>query len=129
MSLKKTARRKTNIKRLSHGDVPASVRLVKEVRDELRSEIQSVKHELKGEIQHLRGELKGEIQHLRGELKGEIHEVKSDLQKVLVAVHGTQVLVEEQRSENRIVLDGIKMVMERQDRVEAELHRRPTHPS
>ena len=46
------------------------------------------------------------------------YELKGEIQQVLVAVHRTQALMEEQRSENRIVLDGLKNVIERQDRIE-----------
>jgi hypothetical protein len=45
---------------------------------------------------------------------------ESTLHQVLASTHRTQALVEEQRSENRIVLDGIKSVMERQDKTEFE---------
>lgn len=81
---------------ITHDSMPASVGLVKEVREELRAEIRSV----------------------REDLKSEIHAVKAEVQKVLVSVHQSQVLMEEQRSENRIVLDGLKNMMERQDRIE-----------
>ncbi len=42
------------------------------------------------------------------------------IDQVLSSVHRTQTLMEEQRGENKIVLDGIKSVMERQDRAESE---------
>jgi hypothetical protein len=79
-------------KNLTHNDVPASVGLVKEVREELRSEIRMIRNELGGKIE-----------------------------QVLVSVHQTQVLMEEQRGENRIVLDGLKNVTERQDRMEGDI--------
>jgi hypothetical protein len=92
--------------KISHDSVPASVGLVKEVRDELRAEIRSVDHK---------------VESLRHELKAEICEVKGSVEQVLVAVHRTQVLMEEQRGENRIVLDGLKTVIDRQERFEREL--------
>jgi hypothetical protein len=39
----------------------------------------------------------------------------------MTSVHQTQVLMEEQRGENRIVLDGLRTVLDRQDRLESEL--------
>ncbi|MBI4403492.1 MAG: hypothetical protein HY537_04990 [Deltaproteobacteria bacterium] len=76
---------------LTHDTVPASVGLVKEIRDELRADIRAVEHGLSAKIE-----------------------------QVMVSVHRTQVVMEEQRGENRIVLDGIKTLMERQDRIETD---------
>ena len=75
----------------THDTLPASVGLVKEVRDELRADIRSVEHGL-----------------------------NSKIEQVLISVHRSQVLMEEQRGENRIVLDGIKNIFERQERVEKD---------
>jgi hypothetical protein len=75
---------------LTHDAVPASVGLVKNVRDELGADIRAVELGL-----------------------------SSKIEQVLVSVHRTQILMEEQRGENRIVLDGISSVFERQDRLES----------
>lgn len=102
----------------------------------LRGEIASLRHELKGEASSLRGEiaslrheLKGETSALRGEtsaLRGEItslrHETKSDFRKVQASVHRVEVLMEEQRADNRIVLDGLKNLIDRQDGFERDLN-------
>lgn len=99
--------------------MPASVGLVSEVRDELVAQIQSVRTELKGEIQGLRTEVKKDIHDFRTEFGVAI-------QQILVASHRTQAIVEEQRAENRVVLDGLHNVNERLDRLEAdnvEIHR------
>lgn len=80
------------LKNLTHDSMPASVGLVKEVRDELRAEIRSVEHGL-----------------------------NSKLETVITSAHRIQVIVEEQRSENRIVLDGLKTVLERQERCETDI--------
>ena len=90
----KVAKKKPPSKSMRHDDVPASVGLVKKVRKELRAEIQGARHELGAKIE-----------------------------KTIVAVHRVEVLMEEQRGENRIVLDGLKLFLERQDRVESTLSR------
>ena len=95
---------------MTHNDVPATVGLVKEVRKELRADIREVKEELKADIE----ELKGEIRRTE-------HKLSAEIQAVLSTVHRSQVLMEEQRSDNRLVLDGLKNVTERQDRVENDV--------
>jgi gas vesicle protein len=95
------------------------------LRTELKGEMSSLRSELKGEMNSLRSELRGEMSTLRNEVKGEMkslrQEVKSDIQQVLVSVHATQTLMEEQRNENKIVLEGLQGLFERQDRVESEV--------
>lgn len=81
-----------DLKCVKSDDVPASVGLVKAVRKELLSEI-----------------------------RGSEHRLTSQIQETLKSVHRTQVLMEEQRSENRIVLDGIQTLAQRQDRTETEM--------
>ena len=49
------------------------------------------------------------------------HQIAQNFEASMAVAHRTQVLMEEQRGENKIVLDGIKSVMERQDRVDVEL--------
>jgi hypothetical protein len=54
-------------------------------------------------------------------LDSKISTLDSKIEKTIGNTHRIQVLMEEQRSENRIVLDGLKNMMERQDRLEAEI--------
>lgn len=72
----------SKLRKKEHGDLPATVRLVKQVRSELRSEI------------------------------------KARFETLQAGIHRIEVLMEEQRGENRIVLDGLKTVLDRQDRLE-----------
>jgi hypothetical protein len=57
---------------------------------------------------------------MESRLGARIDDLDGRIEKVFAVVHRTQALMEEQRGENRIVLDGIKSVMERQERVEEE---------
>ena len=86
--------------------MPASVGLVMEVRDELRAEMRSGFKHLDSKISRV---------------QSEVQSVQSEVQKVLAASHRTQTLMEEQRSENRIVLDGLKTVLERMDQDSARV--------
>jgi hypothetical protein len=97
---------KKRIESLTHDTVPASVKLVKTVRNELKADIQSVQSELKA---------------VESRLDSKISTLDSKIEKTIGNTHRIQVLMEEQRSENRIVLDGLKNMMERQDRLEAEI--------
>ncbi|MBI3294985.1 MAG: hypothetical protein HYZ71_09680 [Deltaproteobacteria bacterium] len=85
-------------KRLTHDTAPATVGLVKEVRGELKAEIRSLKKEMTAKIE-----------------------------AVLVGVHRTQALMEEQRGENRIVLDGLSTMLDRQDRLEGDVESLKRH--
>ena len=92
---------------LTHRTVPATVRLVKEVRSELRSEIRAVSHEV--------GEFRKEV---RGEMAAVEERWSSKFDKLTAEVYRANVLAEEQRAENRIVLDGLKLVLDRQAKLE-----------
>jgi predicted nucleic acid-binding Zn-ribbon protein len=90
--------------RTRHDDLPATVGLVKEVRAELVAKITSVDHKIASV----------DVEALE-------QKMESRFEQVLAVVHRTQTLMEEQRNENRIVLDGIKAISERQDRAEERL--------
>ena len=84
---------------------------------------------LDGKISTLDGKitsLEGKITTLDGKitiLDGRVTRVEGKIEEVLAVAHRTQALMEEQRSENRIVLDGLKAFTERQDRFEERLDR------
>jgi len=88
-----------NIRKKSHGDLPATVRLVKEIRSELRAEIRAVDRKLDSKFELLRSDI--QLLH-------------SDMLLLRADVHRSNVLAEEQRSENRIVLDALKNVIDQQ---------------
>ncbi len=102
-----------------HTDLPATVGLVNEVRDELKMEI-------KGEVGSLRGEMntfKAEMYAFRAETRANFSKVDSKLDLLMAAVHRTQALMEEQRSENRIVLDSYKLLWQKQEQIDKSLTR------
>jgi hypothetical protein len=125
MPRKKTSKRISSrvTARIKHDELPATVGLVKEVRSELIAEIRSVENGLGGKIEGLAGKVGG-LEGKIGELAGNMQEMEgrlaSRIDQVVGGLHRTQALMEEQRGENKIVLDGIKSVMERQDRAEEE---------
>ena len=141
---------KTKITDLTHDTVPATVGLVKEVREELRADIKGVDYKI-GSLNHRFDSidhkfdflsqrvdsldnkvdsldrkvdsLDHKIDSVRIELKGDIQNVLSETQQILVTVHRSQVLMEEQRGENKIVLAGIKNLYERQNRIETDIQK------
>ena len=95
------------------------------VRTELRAEIGTVRTELRAEIGTARTELRAEIGTARTELGAEIGSVKSELQAVKAAIHDVKsevhrlaILIEEQNARNKIVLEGLTGLFQRQDRIE-----------
>lgn len=139
------------IKKLTHDSVPASVGLVKEMRNELCARfdtmdarftgvdarfkgidarfnnvdaqfksIDSRFNDVDARIDRLDAKVDALDMSLNARMDGLDAKFTGMFSEVLVSVHRTQVLMEEQRSENRIVLDGIKNVLERMDRVEVE---------
>ncbi|MBI1860665.1 MAG: hypothetical protein HYR96_07085 [Deltaproteobacteria bacterium] len=71
-----------------------------------------------GLVKEVRGELIARIESVDKKMEAGFKNVESQMQQMLVQTHRTLALMEEQRSENRIVLDGYKSVMERMDRIE-----------
>jgi hypothetical protein len=94
---------------------------IHELRTELKAEIQGVRTELKAEIQGVRTELKAEIQELRGEFKTQFLRMDAKFDHVVGEVARLGVLVEEQNANNRIVLEGLTGLWQRQERFESRL--------
>ena len=120
---KKTATKSQLLKRMTHRDVPATVGLVLAVRDELLVETKSIRHgldELNHKIDSVDVKLTGKIDSLGYDMSAMESRLEGKILALDSRLHGMSILMEEQRSENRVVLDGIKTMIERQDRVEEE---------
>jgi uncharacterized protein YhaN len=118
---------KIDSSKLRHDELPASVGLVKEIRNELLAEIRSLDHKL-GSVDHRVDSLDHKVDSLDHKVDSLEHKVDSlehrmmaKFEESLAVAHRTQVLMEEQRNENRIVFDGLKTFIERQNRMETEL--------
>ncbi len=98
-----------DILKRGHNDLPATVGLVKEVRSELRAEFRK---------------LDSKIDSVNKNLSSKISQVLVAVHASQADVHRMQVIVEEQRGENRIVLDGLKNLWDRQDKIESNLETR-----
>ena len=105
---------------LTHSNIPATVGLVHEVRKELKAEIRGVGRKvdsLESKIDSLEGKI-GSFEKRMISFEARMESKHSETMSV---AHGTKILIEEQRAENRIVLDGLQTFMERHDRIEAHL--------
>mgnify|MGYP003394285061 CR=1 FL=1 len=132
--MKRKIAKQRKLKNLTHDTAPASVGLVKEVRDELRAEIRAAEHRMNSKFLGLSSQFKGVTSDVKGleskfvglesrfdGLESRFEKMESKMDGVIATSHRTQVLMEEQRGENRIVLDALKTMIDRQDRVEADV--------
>ncbi len=66
----------------------------------------------------LRKQIKSEINSSEKRLESKINQVESKIELVLSEIHRMAILMEEQNSRNKFVLDGYASLYERQDRLE-----------
>ncbi len=71
-----------------------------------------------GMLQLVRSELKADIRGLSSEMKAGFNQMDSKFEQVRSDVARIGVLVEEQNSNNRIVLEGLTGLWQRQERIE-----------
>lgn len=130
-------------------EMPATVGLVMEVRDELKADIRRVEHQIGASEKRLmatiegvrsemrsiaegmrseQGEIRSTIEGIRSEqheMRSTIEGIRSDYHQILAvvedtrsSVHRMQALYEQQYSENRIMLEKLSLMSDRQDRLE-----------
>ena len=92
--------------RTSHDDLPTTVGMVKHVRLELRADIRGIQHDMKA---------------MEKRMTGRMDTLDGKVEQVISAVNRVQVIVEEQRSESRIVMDGLTTIIERMNRHDAQI--------
>jgi methionine synthase II (cobalamin-independent) len=66
----------------------------------------------------VRDELSHKMESGFSDLKSEIHGIKSDVLRIEAGNSRMQLLLEEQNANNRIVLEGLQALWQRQDRIE-----------
>ena len=89
-------------------DQPATRRLVYLVRDELLGKMEAGFSQVSSDISSMRSD----ISSIRSDMSRMQSEMRSDFSRM-------QILLEEQNSNNRIVLEGLQAVWQRQDRIES----------
>lgn len=119
-------------------DLPATVRLVYEVRDELKATIGGVDHKI-GSLDHRMGSLEHRVESLEhkvdavdrkvdfldrkmdagfARLEAKISDQNVIFSGVLASVHNMQAKMEQQHSENRILYETLLGQSQRMDRIE-----------
>jgi hypothetical protein len=94
-------------------DIPATLGMLHLVRDELKSDISSL------EFKMSRGFLK--VDSRFAEVTSEMSGLKADIAEMKSNMLQMRILAEEQRAENRIVMDGLTSLFSRQDRCEIRI--------
>jgi len=92
------------------GELLVTRAMLSEVRTELLERIDQTKSELKADIHELQADIHG--------IKADIHGVKADIHGVKAEVARIALLFEEQNARNKVVLDALVAVIDRQGRTE-----------
>ena len=87
-------------------DQPATRKMLSLVREELVQRMDSGFNGLRSEIHGVKSEIQG---------------IKSDINRLEAGQSRMQLLLEEQNANNRIVLEGLQALWQRQDRIEQRL--------
>lgn len=87
-------------------DVPATVGMLHMVRDELRSDIRALEFKMDSRFSRMDSEF-DKMNSKFHKIDSELHKMNSEMEKMSSSMHQMQLLAEEQRAENRIVLDGL----------------------
>lgn len=91
-------------------DFPVTLGMLYGVRDDLRSHISGVEHSLKAEMGSLKQEVRSDFHLLRAEIKS-----------MDSRIHQMHILAEEQNQRNKLVMDQMISLFNRQDRCETRL--------
>ena len=99
---------------------PATRKMLWLVRDELRSEIRA-------SVRNLESKMESRFQRIDSrfeKMDSRFETMEAKLEKMHSSIISTNLLVEEQNANNRIVLEGLQVLWQRQDRLEQRLPER-----
>jgi hypothetical protein len=109
------------------GDQPATRKMLGLVRDELKSDIRSLELKMESELGSVRAEMAAEFGSVRAEMaagfgsvRAEVGGLRSEMSGIRAEVARMHLLLEEQNANNRIVLEGLQALWQRQDRLEQQ---------
>jgi hypothetical protein len=106
---------------LKTGDLPATRNMLTLVRDELKEDIKGLRLDMQKDGVLVRSEidsLRSDMQTDFAKVRADIYALNAQITKLEASMHRSALLAEEQRAENRMVLDGIRALWSRQDRIE-----------
>jgi septal ring factor EnvC (AmiA/AmiB activator) len=102
------------------GSLPATRRMLHLVRDELKNEMKAGFKGVHSEIAQFHSEI-AQVRSEFGQLRSEMSLVHSEMSQVRSEMARVGVLVEEQNANNRIVLEGLSGLWQRQGQFETRL--------
>jgi hypothetical protein len=125
---KKPAKTTVTIKKSA--DRPVTQKMLYGVRSELKHEITSTKLELKGDIKRLESKMEsrfsqvegrfGQMESRFGQMESRFDHMESKFEQVLSVLNHMRVDMEEQKRNNKMVLDGYVMLDQRLTRLEVK---------
>lgn len=107
-----------------HRDMPATVGLVYEVRDELKADIRALDAKMESRFAQVDSRFAqidsrfDQIDSRFSKQDARMSSMDEKIEKILASVHRTQAIVEEQRSENKVMLEALHGFVQRMDRME-----------
>lgn len=110
MLQKKKSKKIKLIKPVRSGQVPATNKMLSEVRSELKADITSVKLEIRALSKKMDARFAANDSRFAS--------MDAKLEKVIAAIHRTNAIVEEQNARNKVVLDGYDQIYRRQAELE-----------
>ena len=102
---------------LKTGDLPATQSMLTTLRKQIKSEINSSEKRLESKINQVESKI-NQVESKINQVESKINQVESKIELVLSEMHRMAILMEEQNSRNKFVLDGYASLYERQDRLE-----------
>jgi hypothetical protein len=97
-------------KPMKSSEVPVTVKMLYSVRDEMNSKFLSLEHKLNSHDKR--------FDAIDAKFSSLDERVKSSEQRLMAEIHKMVLIGEEQRNQNRMVMDLLTNLFERQDRVE-----------
>jgi hypothetical protein len=113
----KSSPKKARVPSARSEDQPATRKMLHLVRDELKADVRSLESKMDAGFIAVRGEMA----ELRHEVRSGFAEIRSELQKRDAEHSRMLLLLEEQHANNKIVLEGLQALWQRQDRLERRL--------
>lgn len=115
---KKRSRNAIKIPRLKADDQPATRRMLKLVRGELKEAIRLSVLELKDEFNSKFIGLEARMSKVENKMSSLENKLDTSFSALSKQIYRTNLLVEEQNANNRIVLEGLQALWQRQERLE-----------
>jgi len=119
--VKKKSKTTTRFPSAKAGDQPATRSMLKLVKGELKEEISKSKYSLEAKIIKMGSGLERKMGYLDNRLSKvevDLKEVKGEISEVKIMMHKSNLLLEEQNANNRIVLEGLQVLWQKQEQID-----------